>query len=210
MTTSPTAPTPSEAHKDLARALHNFGEHDQLWVRKAAQLIAASEARACAKPESVVADRTRETVSALERACAEKDAEIGRLRAEAEELQKPCYSLRGQLQDHFAAAMLCGELTSATDVKYVVDLAHDVALVEINIGKAQIVQLTTQLEEGRGRVRRFRTMLERTMYWLGDQIAKKTLNESAADGTQTLSRDIASLLDVLAETAPRDDGGEKK
>lgn len=43
-----------------------------------------------------------------------------------------------------------------------------------------------------------RVMLEKCFAHLGAEIERKTLNESAADGTQALSREVAALLDAVA------------
>lgn len=51
-----------------------------------------------------------------------------------------------------------------------------------------------------------RATLEKCFAYLGRQIKCKTLNVSAADGTQELSRELAKLLDTLADSArPRED-----
>lgn len=155
--------------------------------------------------------------------CADKDAEIGRLRAEVALLEKNRDTTGTwydeSVQELAAERYKCADLwllgtelvrhASEAQSMYGVHAEELIADAREKLSSVNLGEYVSQLEEERGRVRRLRTMLERTMYWLGDQIAKKTLNESAADGTQTLSRDIASLLDVLAETAPRDDGGEK-
>lgn len=46
---------------------------------------------------------------------------------------------------------------------------------------------------------RMRASLEKCFEHLGAEIERKTLNESAADGTQVLSHELAALLDTLAK-----------
>ena len=50
-----------------------------------------------------------------------------------------------------------------------------------------------QLAEGENA--RLREALEKVFHYLGRQIKAKTLNESAKDGTQSLSLEVAQLLD---------------
>jgi hypothetical protein len=50
-----------------------------------------------------------------------------------------------------------------------------------------------------------RALLEKCAHHLFAEIERKTLNESAADGTQALSREVSALLDATA--APSNVGG---
>jgi len=67
---------------------------------------------------------------------------------------------------------------------------HPLALVATATAKERQAR-----ELAEGEVAVMREALEKVFHYLGRQIKAKTLNESARDGTQSLSLEVAQLLD---------------
>ena len=68
----------------------------------------------------------------------------------------------------------------------------------MNTSQDPIANMIDRLTEIKMQRDRLRDALKKCFAHLGKEIERKTLNESAADGTQTLSREVAEALDAIA------------
>ena len=64
--------------------------------------------------------------------------------------------------------------------------------------KAMYARRAADIEATLGQVRNVIAALEKCFWHLGDEIKRKTINESAADGTQALSREVGRILDAAS------------